>query len=210
MWWTSTDTQLINLHLFCCRGPHKVEEACEMYCRAANMFKMAKNWSGALCDTVQPLYLQYRTFETKFCSSLQLICCQVKIWIIYFLLLLLASCWRSILQGGTSPHAAAEQTRLRHQLHRCGKCLQEIRPEWWVREFGLEKSSHMLHDAPHPSEAPWLCPLAHDCFFTRWFVWPILALLINQKKHLALCLQRCFLGESVRKQNNDFIAGCHF
>uniref|UniRef100_A0A8C7SHU5 N-ethylmaleimide-sensitive factor attachment protein, beta b n=1 Tax=Oncorhynchus mykiss TaxID=8022 RepID=A0A8C7SHU5_ONCMY len=27
-------------------GPHKVEEACEMYCRAANMFKMAKNWNG--------------------------------------------------------------------------------------------------------------------------------------------------------------------
>uniref|UniRef100_A0A669DN23 N-ethylmaleimide-sensitive factor attachment protein, beta b n=1 Tax=Oreochromis niloticus TaxID=8128 RepID=A0A669DN23_ORENI len=24
-----------------------LEEACEMYCRAANMFKMAKNWSGA-------------------------------------------------------------------------------------------------------------------------------------------------------------------
>uniref|UniRef100_A0A3Q3GV52 NSF attachment protein beta n=1 Tax=Labrus bergylta TaxID=56723 RepID=A0A3Q3GV52_9LABR len=29
-------------------GPHKVEEACEMYCRAANMFKMAKNWSEAI------------------------------------------------------------------------------------------------------------------------------------------------------------------
>ncbi|XP_064780866.1 beta-soluble NSF attachment protein isoform X1 [Oncorhynchus masou masou] len=28
-------------------GPHKVEEACEMYCRAANMFKMAKNWTAA-------------------------------------------------------------------------------------------------------------------------------------------------------------------
>uniref|UniRef100_A0A8K9WZN7 N-ethylmaleimide-sensitive factor attachment protein, beta b n=1 Tax=Oncorhynchus mykiss TaxID=8022 RepID=A0A8K9WZN7_ONCMY len=28
-------------------GPHKVEEACEMYCRAANMFKMAKNWNAA-------------------------------------------------------------------------------------------------------------------------------------------------------------------
>ncbi|XP_035473547.1 N-ethylmaleimide-sensitive factor attachment protein, beta b isoform X1 [Scophthalmus maximus] len=28
-------------------GPHKVEEACEMYCRAANMFKMTKNWSAA-------------------------------------------------------------------------------------------------------------------------------------------------------------------
>lgn len=30
------------------RGHHKVEEACEMYCRAANMFKMAKNWSGVI------------------------------------------------------------------------------------------------------------------------------------------------------------------
>uniref|UniRef100_A0A671U3J5 NSF attachment protein beta n=1 Tax=Sparus aurata TaxID=8175 RepID=A0A671U3J5_SPAAU len=31
-------------------GHHKVEEACEMYCRAANMFKMAKNWSAVgLC-----------------------------------------------------------------------------------------------------------------------------------------------------------------
>ncbi|KAM9840195.1 N-ethylmaleimide-sensitive factor attachment protein, beta b isoform 2-T2 [Aulostomus maculatus] len=29
-------------------GHHKVEEACEMYCRAANMFKMAKNWSEAI------------------------------------------------------------------------------------------------------------------------------------------------------------------
>ncbi|XP_048831473.1 N-ethylmaleimide-sensitive factor attachment protein, beta a isoform X1 [Brienomyrus brachyistius] len=28
-------------------GSHKVEEACEMYARAANMFKMAKNWSAA-------------------------------------------------------------------------------------------------------------------------------------------------------------------
>ncbi|XP_051501126.1 beta-soluble NSF attachment protein isoform X1 [Myxocyprinus asiaticus] len=28
-------------------GNHKVEEACEMYARAANMFKMAKNWSAA-------------------------------------------------------------------------------------------------------------------------------------------------------------------
>uniref|UniRef100_A0A672MF45 Beta-soluble NSF attachment protein-like n=1 Tax=Sinocyclocheilus grahami TaxID=75366 RepID=A0A672MF45_SINGR len=27
-------------------GNHKVEDACEMYARAANMFKMAKNWSG--------------------------------------------------------------------------------------------------------------------------------------------------------------------
>ncbi|ERE47665.1 beta-soluble NSF attachment protein, partial [Cricetulus griseus] len=26
-------------------GSSKIEEACEMYARAANMFKMAKNWS---------------------------------------------------------------------------------------------------------------------------------------------------------------------
>uniref|UniRef100_A0A3P8V8Q1 Uncharacterized protein n=1 Tax=Cynoglossus semilaevis TaxID=244447 RepID=A0A3P8V8Q1_CYNSE len=31
----------------CYRGNHKVEDACEMYARAANMFKMAKNWSAA-------------------------------------------------------------------------------------------------------------------------------------------------------------------
>ncbi|XP_043458943.1 beta-soluble NSF attachment protein isoform X4 [Prionailurus bengalensis] len=29
------------------RGNTKIEEACEMYTRAANMFKMAKNWSAA-------------------------------------------------------------------------------------------------------------------------------------------------------------------
>jgi hypothetical protein len=29
------------------RGSSKIEEACEIYARAANMFKMAKNWSGA-------------------------------------------------------------------------------------------------------------------------------------------------------------------
>lgn len=28
------------------RGASKQEEACDMYARAANMFKMAKNWSG--------------------------------------------------------------------------------------------------------------------------------------------------------------------
>ncbi|XP_030634250.1 N-ethylmaleimide-sensitive factor attachment protein, beta a isoform X3 [Chanos chanos] len=29
-------------------GNHKVEDACEMYARAANMFKMAKNWTEAI------------------------------------------------------------------------------------------------------------------------------------------------------------------
>uniref|UniRef100_A0A673BEG4 Beta-soluble NSF attachment protein-like n=1 Tax=Sphaeramia orbicularis TaxID=375764 RepID=A0A673BEG4_9TELE len=41
-------------------GHHKVEEACEMYCRAANMFKMAKNWSaagGAFCKAAR-LHMQ--------------------------------------------------------------------------------------------------------------------------------------------------------
>lgn len=32
--------------LLCFRGNTRVEEACEMYTRAANMFKIAKNWSG--------------------------------------------------------------------------------------------------------------------------------------------------------------------
>lgn len=34
------------LLLLFARGNTKVEEACEMYTRAANMFKIAKNWSG--------------------------------------------------------------------------------------------------------------------------------------------------------------------
>lgn len=33
----------LSLHF---RGNTRVEEACEMYTRAANMFKIAKNWSG--------------------------------------------------------------------------------------------------------------------------------------------------------------------
>jgi len=36
------------------RGNHKVEDACEMYARAANMFKMAKNWSGRWHTHTQP------------------------------------------------------------------------------------------------------------------------------------------------------------
>ncbi len=28
------------------RGSSKMEDACDLYGRAANMFKMAKNWSG--------------------------------------------------------------------------------------------------------------------------------------------------------------------
>lgn len=36
------------------RGNHKVEDACEMYARAANMFKMAKNWSGMNDSTFTP------------------------------------------------------------------------------------------------------------------------------------------------------------
>lgn len=28
------------------RGSSKMEEACDMYVRAANMYKMAKNWCG--------------------------------------------------------------------------------------------------------------------------------------------------------------------
>lgn len=33
-------------HLFFYSGGSKMEEACDMYVRAANMYKMAKNWCG--------------------------------------------------------------------------------------------------------------------------------------------------------------------
>ncbi|XP_051981620.1 alpha-soluble NSF attachment protein-like [Xyrauchen texanus] len=45
------------------RSSSKVEEACDMYVRAANMFKMAKNWSaagGAFCKAAQ-LHLQVQS-----------------------------------------------------------------------------------------------------------------------------------------------------
>nr|XP_008537522.1 PREDICTED: alpha-soluble NSF attachment protein [Equus przewalskii] len=45
------------------RGSSKVEEACEIYARAANMFKMAKNWSAAgnaFCQAAQ-LHLQLQS-----------------------------------------------------------------------------------------------------------------------------------------------------
>ncbi|EAX10157.1 N-ethylmaleimide-sensitive factor attachment protein, beta, isoform CRA_g [Homo sapiens] len=34
-------------------GNTRIEEACEMYTRAANMFKMAKNWSGKVYNCSQ-------------------------------------------------------------------------------------------------------------------------------------------------------------
>uniref|UniRef100_A0A3P8Y9T5 N-ethylmaleimide-sensitive factor attachment protein, beta b n=1 Tax=Esox lucius TaxID=8010 RepID=A0A3P8Y9T5_ESOLU len=59
--WTAKESERLRIMTPCCfnsevaheslnvsaLGPHKVEEACEMYCRAANMFKMAKNWTAA-------------------------------------------------------------------------------------------------------------------------------------------------------------------
>lgn len=40
------------------RGSSKLEEACDMYVRAANMFKMAKNWCGKMIisNQVQCIY----------------------------------------------------------------------------------------------------------------------------------------------------------
>ena len=37
--------------LFASRGSSRIEEACDIYARAANMFKMAKNWSGTYVRT---------------------------------------------------------------------------------------------------------------------------------------------------------------
>lgn len=46
------------------RGHHKVEEACDMYCRSANMFKMAKNWSGAIGCFLPHLISNLQIFNT--------------------------------------------------------------------------------------------------------------------------------------------------
>nr|KAF6411073.1 NSF attachment protein alpha [Rousettus aegyptiacus] len=46
-------------------GSSKIEEACEIYARAANMFKMAKNWSAAgnaFCQAAQ-LHLQLEQYQ---------------------------------------------------------------------------------------------------------------------------------------------------
>uniref|UniRef100_A0A7N6FD01 N-ethylmaleimide-sensitive factor attachment protein, beta b n=1 Tax=Anabas testudineus TaxID=64144 RepID=A0A7N6FD01_ANATE len=61
-------------------GHHKVEEACEMYCRAANMFKMAKNWSVSAqltdCIYVVHAYLLFFCLSTAagnaFCKTARL------------------------------------------------------------------------------------------------------------------------------------------
>ncbi|MGH0161495.1 UNVERIFIED_CONTAM: hypothetical protein FKN15_040992 [Acipenser sinensis] len=37
-------------------GSSKLEEACEMYIRAANMFKMAKNWSAKHHVSIAEIY----------------------------------------------------------------------------------------------------------------------------------------------------------
>lgn len=102
-------------------GNHKVEEACEMYARAANMFKMAKNWSGMSpggagrghrlvgggasgASAVTGVLLRRPLLSVSLCS-----------------------CRERLLSGRQTPHATAEQARLRHQL--CGRwqCLQEGR-----------------------------------------------------------------------------------
>ena len=37
---------MINAFYKCYRGANKLEEACDLYVRAGNAFKMAKKWSG--------------------------------------------------------------------------------------------------------------------------------------------------------------------
>ncbi|KAB1262506.1 Beta-soluble NSF attachment protein [Camelus dromedarius] len=45
--WMVIPAKLNLIFKFFFRGNTRIEEACEMYTRAANMFKMAKNWSAA-------------------------------------------------------------------------------------------------------------------------------------------------------------------
>uniref|UniRef100_A0A8C1IT24 N-ethylmaleimide-sensitive factor attachment protein, beta b n=1 Tax=Cyprinus carpio TaxID=7962 RepID=A0A8C1IT24_CYPCA len=51
-------------------GNQKVEEACEMYARAANMFKMAKNWSGIFLLT--RFVCLYPAAGNAFCQAARL------------------------------------------------------------------------------------------------------------------------------------------
>lgn len=132
--------------LYFSRGPHKVEEACEMYCRAANMFKMAKNWSGAwgcsvlrtstssvsahltdfwFCNhKVQQLWSCHKWEKKLFCNYMLKLQQLKNIFVIFCL----HRCWKCVLQSCTSPYAATEQTWLRHQFYWCRKCLQEVWP----------------------------------------------------------------------------------
>ncbi|KAG7235207.1 hypothetical protein INR49_003084 [Caranx melampygus] len=50
-------------------GNHKVEDACEMYARAANMFKMAKNWSGSCGECVLSAARLHMQLQNKLDSA---------------------------------------------------------------------------------------------------------------------------------------------
>lgn len=58
------------------RGNHKVEDACEMYARAANMFKMAKNWSGMNLHHIYNWIMSY-WYYNMFVINVNLIFCRL-------------------------------------------------------------------------------------------------------------------------------------
>ncbi|KTG46574.1 hypothetical protein cypCar_00027605 [Cyprinus carpio] len=58
-------------------GNHKVEDACEMYARAANMFKMAKNWSAAGSAFCQAARLHMQ-MQNKLDSATSFVGCLVN------------------------------------------------------------------------------------------------------------------------------------
>uniref|UniRef100_A0A8K9UT80 Beta-soluble NSF attachment protein n=1 Tax=Oncorhynchus mykiss TaxID=8022 RepID=A0A8K9UT80_ONCMY len=51
---------------------HKVEDACEMYARAANMFKMAKNWTGGSLTHTHTQLKFYIPAGNAFCQGARL------------------------------------------------------------------------------------------------------------------------------------------
>ena len=69
-------------NLFIDRGSSKLEEACDVYARAANMFKMAKNWSGKdntyIAFTVE--FALFSGIEThcQTCETLLVVCLYLR------------------------------------------------------------------------------------------------------------------------------------
>lgn len=105
---------MVTITVLFSRSSSKLEEACDMYVRAANMFKMAKNWSGKRAILSSFLFI-YVVMVPSFNSPPRPL-----------------SCRNCILQSGSPSPANAEQTRCGNQSDRCWKRLQKSRSTRWV------------------------------------------------------------------------------
>lgn len=142
---------------FAHRGNHKVEDACEMYARAANMFKMAKNWSGRWRVRAhfvhRKLMLCHKKPKQKLFMNIHVLQMSKwrRNWLQYVTLACLCvfSCWECILPGCSASHAAAKQAGLGHEFCRRWQRLQESRPTGWAQTYFHTLLPHLpLWSAP--------------------------------------------------------------